>query len=289
MNKIALIVHSKHTKNYAMKIGESYDKVYLMEISSPPANIFLKRLNKKFKDIYTVIGIGGGSVIDTAKIIAMPKRCIAIPTTASGACMTPYATIWGKEKQSVTTKVPIVLKYEDKIELPDKAFFATYMDCWSHILESLASRNKTERSEHYVGEAIKYMTDFVKSRNMDLLIKAGNYAGKAIAITKTNIIHAISYPLTTEYGISHGLACGLLLPYFADYIIADSIKPDYGMYFELIKSDYRKHKYVDVSKINPEKIATLALRYPKIQNALKPIKKEALIKILQKIKNDYEF
>ena len=38
--------------------------------------------------------------------------------------------------------------------------------------------------------------------------KAANYAGKAIAISRTTAPHALSYPFTAHYGISHGQAVG---------------------------------------------------------------------------------
>lgn len=50
------------------------------------------------------------------------------------------------------------------------------------------------------------------------LITAGNLAGQAIAIATTNVVHAASYPITVEYGIDHGTACGIPLPYFVEFM-----------------------------------------------------------------------
>jgi len=85
----ALIVHSKHTKYYAKWLSNKYRDVTFLEVTRPPTKGILKIKNNK--DV--VVGIGGGSVIDTAKIISKDRRCIAIPTTAAGASMTPYATV----------------------------------------------------------------------------------------------------------------------------------------------------------------------------------------------------
>ena len=45
---------------------------------------------------------------ETTGFISKDKRCIAIPTTAAGASMTPYATIWGREKISISTRKPVL-------------------------------------------------------------------------------------------------------------------------------------------------------------------------------------
>ena len=86
----ALIVYSKHTKDYAKLISKKYRDVIFLEVTRPSIEEVLKISTNK--DI--VIEVGGGSVIDRAKIISKNKRCITVPTTAAGASMTSYATIW---------------------------------------------------------------------------------------------------------------------------------------------------------------------------------------------------
>ena len=51
-----------------------------------------------------------------------------------------------------------------------------------------------------------------------MLLTAGNLAGEAIAVARTNAVHAISYPITVEYHIGHGTAVGMLLPYVVGYM-----------------------------------------------------------------------
>lgn len=210
-----LIVHSKHTKDSAKLISKKYRDVIFLEVTQPPTEEILDMKNNK--DI--VIGIGGGSVIDTAKIISKDKRCVAIPTTAAGASMTPLATIWGKEKISIPTKKPILkMDYNIPKNLPFSARQSTTFDALSHAIESFWSKNATSKSTIYSKKAIYLINKYLNNNDINTLITAGNLAGQAIAIAKTNIVHAISYLLTIEYGIDHGTACGMLLPYFVEYI-----------------------------------------------------------------------
>lgn len=270
MNK-ALIVYSKHTKIYAEKIGKKYDKVDFLQVNNIPNS---KILYYCVPNDFIVIGIGGGSVIDTAKIMANPDRCIAIPTTASGACATPYATIWGDKKESIKTAKPILkFKKDIEIDLPYKVENDTFFDAYSHAIESLYSKNATLLSKYYSKKALKLLKKYQKNYNIYTLIKAGNYAGKAIAITKTNVVHAISYPLTLQYGISHGLACGLVLPYVFPY------------YYNLSK--LYPYYLVDLKQIDSNLIAELAIKYKKITESLITINKNFIINILERIKEEH--
>jgi alcohol dehydrogenase len=101
------------------------------------------------------------------------------------------------------------------------------LDTISHALESLWNKNKTNDSSENAITSLKLMNrsllevingNIELARKQDLL-EASNYAGKAIALTRTAIAHSISYPLTINYKIPHGLACSFtLVPLISDYI-----------------------------------------------------------------------
>lgn len=282
-----LIVHSQHTRNLARKLARRYREVSFVEVKEPPTEEILKIKNNK--DI--VIGIGGGSVIDTAKVISRNKRCIAIPTTAAGASMTPYATVWGKEKITIPTKKPIlkVMRLACK-RLSFKVYQSTLFDALSHAVESFWSRNANQRSKRYAKKAIYLINDFLakKSKNMNKLIMAGNLAGKAIAETKTNIVHAVSYSITIKYGIDHGTACGLLLPYFIEYMNFKSLPKLFKLnsteeLAELLKNSFAMPI---IKKFNCKFIADEAMKYKRINNGPKKLDRTILCKILMNIKND---
>lgn len=203
-----LVVHSPSTKYYAEMIINQ-EGGSLLEVVKPPTLDTLKiRTTEK-----EIIAVGGGAVIDTAKIIAIhPKaKVYAIPTTACGAACTPFATIWNTEKISVPTQIPELRNdyYGMSKHLPDKVRLSTQYDCLSHIVESWWSKDATEESRKHCAQALDFMKDYDDEKNLNDLIDAGNSAGKAIAITKTNIIHALSYGLTIRYGLDHGTACGV--------------------------------------------------------------------------------
>lgn len=172
----ALIVYSKHTKDYAKLISNGYKDITFLEVAGPPTEEVIRIKNDK--DI--VIGVGGGSVIDTAKIISRNKRCIAIPTTAAGASMTPYATVWGKKKMSIYTKRPILkMDYNMPINLPHNVRQSTTFDALCHAIESLWSRNTTSQSKKYSKKTIYLINKYFDNNNVNILINAGNLAGQS--------------------------------------------------------------------------------------------------------------
>lgn len=286
----ALIVHSKHTKNYAKRISKKYRDVKFLNIIKPPTEEILNIKNDK----NVVIGIGGGSVIDVAKIISKDKRCIAIPTTAAGAAMTPYATIWGKEKITFPTKKPI-LKMDHSMpkNLPFNVRQSTTFDALSHAIESFWSKNATSQSRNYSKRAIYLINKYLDKINRHLskesineLITAGNLAGKAITIATTNVVHAASYPITIEYGINHGTACGMLLPYFVQYMDFEELPELFNLdsnekLVTLLKSSFTPPKIKD---FDAKLIARMAARYDKANQGPKKISKREFEEILKNVK-----
>ena len=279
----ALIVHSKHTKKYAESLAKDYKDVEFLLVAHMPGEDVLKM--KTDKDV--VIGIGGGSVIDTAKIIAKDKDCIAIPTTAAGAAVTPYATVWGREKTSVATKLPILKTIPDVAkDLPDKVKQSTLFDALSHAIESYWSKNATPESKKHSENAIRLINDYLAEKDINLLIDAGNEAGRAIAISKTNVIHATSYPITLKYGIDHATACGTLLPYFVEYMDFKGLPGLFNFSSTKELVDFLKKQLVfpKTEEFDPVSIAEAAMKYERINHGPKTLNKEILEGILAKIK-----
>ena len=104
------------------------------------------------------------------------------------------------------------------------------------------------------------------------LIEAGNLAGQAIEITKTNMTHAISYPITSYYRIPHGMSVGWTIHPCAKYQECDLLIPDFEVNLGSITKD---KNFVDI-------ITREALKYDKIHDAKKNISEKQLRELLRK-------
>lgn len=224
------------------------------QVSPNPELDDLEALTVKLKKdrIQGVLALGGGSVIDAAKVLAVtlvsqaqkpltatlrrgdPQHwkerlpVIAIPTTSgTGAEVTPFATVWDQtslKKHSLTGEeicpTFALLDPELTLSLPYEESLYTGLDAISHALESLWNKNKTPVSEACAWQALDLANEalpavleqpgnLVKREKMQ---QASLLAGLAISQTRTAIAHSISYPLTINYGVPHGLACSFTLP-----------------------------------------------------------------------------
>ncbi|MBE6758540.1 MAG: iron-containing alcohol dehydrogenase [Ruminococcaceae bacterium] len=190
-----------------------------------------------------IISVGGGSAIDTAKAIKLfagdpagseyisnahvfnPTVHLAIPTTAgTGSESTRYAVIYYKgEKQSLTgdNLLPdyAVLDHSLLATLPLGQKKATFLDALCQAIESMWSVNSDDVSKAYAREAIMLLRDSCADYLNGVPGAAGsisagaNLAGKAINITQTTAAHAMSYKITSLFGIPHGAAVALCLPH----------------------------------------------------------------------------
>ena len=147
-----------------------------------------KKSKKLFKKI--VFAIGGGSIIDEAKIFAKRNKmvCIAMPTTGAGASETTHAVRWGKTKKiNIKTDKPIGIAPPFNIKLNRETRRDTSFDILGHILDYILVCSDNE------------------------LIELGIYAGKLIEKHPTNFTHPLSYGLTLKHKIPHGKAVGMQL------------------------------------------------------------------------------
>ncbi len=202
-------------------------------------------------DYELILAVGGGSVIDMAKLISIfahqknaietlvlnqglieniKTPLVAIPTTSgSGAEATAFAVLYiDKLKYSVATDL---IQPNYVYLLPDFSFTApsyltacTGLDAFCQAIESVWSVNSNSQSEEYAYKAVDLIWNNLQlatNENNKLakakMQEASFLAGKAINITKTTAPHAISYVFTSYYNIPHGHAVALSLPYFFDY------------------------------------------------------------------------
>lgn len=205
----------------------------------------------------TIVAVGGGSAIDVAKCIKLAvlakegneaiipplvsKRVecdgsklpfIAIPTTAGTGSESTHNAVMYYEgaKQTVTNDgvlpdyailEPSVLK-----TLPLYQKKCTMMDALCQGIESWWSVNSTEESYEYSRKTIELiMTNWRKyifendDKAAAQIMLAANYGGRAINITATTAAHAMSYKITSLYGLPHGHAVAVCLPEIWTYML----------------------------------------------------------------------
>ena len=271
-----LIVHSKSTKGFAEDYARK-NSLQLVELVDVNTIKEPKPIENRI-----VVGIGGGKVIDYAKILAGNKPCIAIPTTAAGAASTSHAVYWDpkkKRKTNIKTQLPEVhIECEYVQTLTENMLHETLYDAMGHIFDSYWSKNATLDSTFFSRQAHKWLMNYIdkdenKRDNIDV-VQIGNMAGKAIEITKTNMAHAISYPLTALYGISHGMAVGWALRPCHDWQHCDLELPPVDISLDGINED----------DAFLETIVKEAMTYDKIHDGKKDITEKELKSLLEAYK-----
>lgn len=197
-----------------------------------------------------IVAFGGGSVIDTAKALAVslgdfsnvqailqgrggagvPKATpiIAVPTTfGTGSEVTSWATIWDTEagKKYSLNRPDLYPEHAivdpgTSLGVPRNLTLATGLDALSHALESLWNVNANPVSANHAVFAASELLDALPKllgRLDDIRLRArvaqaSLFAGLAFSNTKTALAHALSYYLTLHHGTVHGIACSFTLP-----------------------------------------------------------------------------
>lgn len=213
----------------------------------------LELFNKSQADF--IIAVGGGSVIDTAKAIAviannpenadvvslegvdksknMAVPIIAIPTTAGTGSETTmdYVITNTKEKRkmacmdSKVVPVAAILDTEIMASLPLKLTAATAMDALTHAVESYLSLGAFSFSEMLSLKAVSLISEnFLKVlENPDdyeirkELAIAQYMAGMSFTNVGLGIVHSMAHPLSAFYDVPHGVANALILPFVLEY------------------------------------------------------------------------
>ncbi|WP_410014449.1 iron-containing alcohol dehydrogenase [Sodalis sp. C49] len=199
------------------------------------------------RDVDMVIGIGGGSVLDVAKLLSVlcvpgaptldallagekPRARVAsmlIPTTAgTGSEATPNAILAIPEQE---TKVGIIspimlpdivaLAPELTTSMPAHIAASTGIDALCHLIECFTATVANPVSDNYALIGLKKLfasleTAVAEPANLGArldMLWASYYGGAAIAHAGTHLVHAMSYPLGGKYHIPHGVANAILL------------------------------------------------------------------------------
>jgi alcohol dehydrogenase class IV len=230
-------------------------RFYDFETNPDAEDVKIAREQFLQKQYDLIIAVGGGSVLDMAKLIKYslinkfsfldyrPQEelvnsknipLIAIPTTSgSGSEATQFAVLYiNGVKHSIEDRrlVPEIAIIDPDLtfSLPARLTAMTGMDALCQAVESYWSVNSTAGSKNYAREAIQLILPSIEQAvhkpsptTRFAMSKSSYLAGKAINISKTTAPHALSYYLTSRLGIPHGQAVSLTLGEF--FIFNDAV------------------------------------------------------------------
>ena len=224
-------------------------RTYADVVADPPEAVVMDAVNMA-KGCGLVIGIGGGSSLDVAKLAALlagnlgtlagaygvnkatgPRLpLIVIPTTAgTGSEVTPIAivTTGASEKMGVVSPLIIpdiaLLDPELTYNLPAHVTAATGIDAMVHAIEAYASvsPNNNPVSRALAIEALRLIGGALEravtaprdcAARADMLL-GSLLAGQAFANSPVAAVHALAYPIGGHFKVPHGLSNALVLPH----------------------------------------------------------------------------
>ena len=250
-----------HVENVLKKYGMRYT-IYDKTQPNPTVANVEEALKVYYEnDCDTLIAIGGGSAMDCAKglgaRIAHPKKqlnqmsgvlrvlrrlptLIAIPTTAgTGSETTLAAVITDTETHHkyAIMSFPLIPHYavldaKMTYSLPPHLTSTTGMDALTHAVEAYIGRSTTSQTRRLALEATKLVfeniekayangQDHIARENM---LHAAYKAGISFSMSYVGYIHAVAHSVGGKYGVPHGLANAVIMPYVLDGYGASAYK-----------------------------------------------------------------
>ena len=246
-----MIQHDLHRPILDILEQLNLDYVIYSDVQADPAeHIILDAVNyAKREQVDVVIGFGGGSSMDVAKVIAIladPKQqqsiqdlygvnnaqaprlaLILVPTTAgTGSEVTPISIVTTGETTKTGIVAPIlyadvaILDANFTVGLPAHITAATGIDAMVHAIEAYTSKiKKNFYADMLAKQALKLL-----NKNLPLVLKDGSnlearqnmllgsmLAGQAFANAPVGAVHALAYPLGGHFHLSHGHTNALVL------------------------------------------------------------------------------
>jgi alcohol dehydrogenase len=227
-------------------------QVFDQVIADPPESVILAAADKA-KGVDLIIGMGGGSSMDTAKLAAVVcmdqqalhtmygvdkvlssrKPLIQIPTTAgTGSEVTPISVVTTGEstKAGVVSGVlyadMALLDPELLLALPAHITAETGIDAMVHAIEAYTSKiKKNPMSDTLAIKALSLLAahlpkaydDGANVEHRSATMLGAMLAGQAFANAPVAGVHALAYPLGGNYHLAHGLSNALMLPHVLRY------------------------------------------------------------------------
>lgn len=230
--------------------GASIASAVFADVESDPATRSVDdgTVKGKAEGCDLVVGIGGGSALDTAKAIGLmlvndgnikeyvgigkvPKPgapVIAVPTTAgTGSELTIWSVLSDKVAKAKISVGSVLncpkialLDPELTLSLPPQITAATGMDALTHALESYVNTATQPISEAMSDQAMTLIAKSLRKAVLDGtdveargdMLLASSIAAMAFNSTRLGLVHAFAMPLGAKFGIPHGLVNAIMLP-----------------------------------------------------------------------------
>ena len=212
-----------------------------------------------------VVGLGGGSAMDVAKLVAALAKgnqrienvmgtdllagrdlwLACIPTTSgTGSEVTPIAILGDEDadlKKGVVSRflVPDAAYLDPKltVTMPPAVTAATGLDALTHCIEAFANRFAHPLIDSYAITGIALIAEHLERACKDgndlearsAMMRASFYGGLCLGPVNTAAVHALAYPLGGEFHIAHGVANALLLP----HVLRFNIEADPARYAQI--------------------------------------------------------
>jgi len=227
-------------------------------ISDVPTEPEKKQVMQIFKEANEfkadlIIAIGGGSVMDTTKLVAVLMKnegyrenildtsliiengviTVMVPTSSgTGAEVTPNAIVIIPEEELkvgiVTDKFIgdyVILDPQMTKSLPSHITASTGIDAFCHCIECFISKKSNPISDIFALKGINLISKYIRrayinGNDMEArenMLLAAFYGGLSISSASTVAVHALSYPLGGKYRIAHGVSNAMLLPYVMEF------------------------------------------------------------------------
>ena len=200
-----------------------------------------------------IIAVGGGSVIDTAKGIAIvmtnpefsdvrslvgvadtKNRClpiIALPTTAGTAAEVTINYVITDEENTVKLvcvdpkDIPVlsIVDTELMAGMPRLTAASTGLDALTHAMEGYITKGAWEMTDMFHLEAIRIIYHNLEKavekdqKAMEQMGLAQYIAGMGFSNVGLGIVHSMAHQLGATYDVPHGIACSLFLPYILEW------------------------------------------------------------------------
>lgn len=228
-----------------------------------------------------VLGFGGGSSLDVAKLVALllgsdedleqawgvaqatgPRLpLVLVPTTAgTGSEVTPVSiiTVGAEEKRGVSSSLILpdiaVLDADLTVGLPAHITAATGVDAMVHAIEAYASKsaNNNPLSKMLAREALRLLganieTAVFNGQDRDArgaMLLGSMLAGQAFANSPVAAVHALAYPIGGTFHVPHGLSNALVLPHVLRFNAPDA----HALYSEIAADAFPKITEVEGSQ-----------------------------------------